>query len=121
MIPLVKRDFHMARVWTKAGFVHFVLPSVAWVQVPGETLSAISCSVSWLNPSEATPWTKQPTLCALKTAQSLTHSLSVVGGVTPYLSKRFLLIHSVPAKIDPMEIAANFPLLVVSVLMPPAA
>src|SRR5690348_2617595 len=121
MIPSVNRDFHIVRVWTRAGLVHSVLPSVTSVQVPGETLSAISCSVSWLKPVEATPWTKQPTPCALNTAQSETHWLRVAGGVTPYFWNRFSLIHRVPAKMEPIERAASFPLLVVSVLTPPAA
>src|ERR1700743_3125545 len=99
MTPSVNRDFHIVRVLTKTGLVHSVFPSVASVHVPGETLSAISCSVSWLKPSEATPWTKHPTPCALKTAQSETHWLSVVGGVIPYCLKRSSLIQRVPAKM----------------------
>ena len=97
MIPSLNISFQMVSALTMTGLVHGTWPWIALVHTPGWMLSEMACRVSSLNAVWPTPWTKQPTPCALKAAQSLTHCASVVGGVRWYLLNRFSLIQTVPA------------------------
>ena len=65
--------------------------------------------VSSLNAVWDTPWVKQPTPCALRTLQSLTHCGSVLGAVRWYLLNSAWLIHSVPANTEPTDMPTSLP------------
>src|SRR3954452_9534223 len=111
MIPRVKSSFQMDRVLTICGESHLALPWYSLVQNPGSTEFEIACRVSWSKPSPEAPWTKQFCLCDFSAWQTLSHSSSVVGGFRPYLVKICWLIHSIPAYVEPAEIAVSRPFL----------
>src|SRR5947209_19919046 len=100
MIPFENSSFQIVRAWTMPGSFHLASPFEAFVHSPGWTEFEIDWSVSWSKPSCAAPCTKQPWPWDLKAWQSLTHSASVVGGFSPYLSNSPLLIQSMPAKVE---------------------
>src|SRR5260370_493202 len=57
--------------------------------------SEMAWRVSSFNAVWPTPWTKQPTPCALKVWQSLTHWVSDGGGLRSYSSAKVVCIHTV--------------------------
>src|SRR5918998_2383882 len=97
MIPRVNSWCQMSSALTMPGEFHLASPREAFDQSPGSTEFEIACRVSLSKPWPAAPCTKQPCLLALNVSHALTHSSSVVGGLTLYLSKRPLLIHNMPA------------------------
>src|SRR5260370_1567171 len=109
MMPSLNSDFQVVRALTMTGLVHGTWPWMALAHTPGWISSEMAWSVSSLNAVCPTPWTKQPTPCALKVWQSLTHWVSEAGGLRWDWAKRVLLIHTLPEETAPTGRPGSLP------------